>query len=185
MIYHNGIWTFSTFRSASQIPNIGYARNLSATAFLPRRVLAPEDRRWHLSMSEVLNKILYVEDDHDIAMVAKLTLEAIGGFTVLHCYSGQEALDIFPDFDPQLVLVDVMMPQMDGMQTLANLRLIPKAKDIPVIFMTARAQTHEQAAYFDLGALGVVVKPFDPMTLSNYINELWGKWLSGQPSIQR
>lgn len=130
-------------------------------------------------MSEVLNKILYVEDDQDIAMVAKLTLEAIGGFSVLHCSSGQEALDAFPDYAPQLVLVDVMMPHMDGMETLANLRLLPNAKDTPVIFMTARAQTHEQASYFDLGALGVVIKPFDPMTLSNNINELWESRHSG------
>jgi DNA-binding response OmpR family regulator len=120
-----------------------------------------------------LNKILYFEDDVDIAMVAKLTLEAIGGFEVLHCASGQEALDALPSYDPQLVLVDVMMPQMDGMQTLANLRKMPEAKVTPVIFMTARAQTHEQADYLRLGALGVIVKPFDPMTLSDCIKDLW------------
>ncbi len=124
-------------------------------------------------MPTPLNKILYIEDDVDIAMVAKLTLEAIGGFDVLHCASGQEALDAFPAYDPQLVLVDVMMPQMDGIQTLANLRQMPQAKETPIVFMTARAQTHEQADYFRLGALGVIVKPFDPMTLSDYIKTLW------------
>lgn len=124
-------------------------------------------------MPGLLNKILYVEDDIDIALVAKLTLEAIGGFDVLHCASGQKALDAFPAYDPQLVLLDVMMPQMNGLQTFANLRLMPQARKIPIIFMTARAQTHEQAGYLKLGALGVIIKPFDPMTLSDYIKVLW------------
>lgn len=124
-------------------------------------------------MPASLSKILYVEDDVDIAMVAKLTLEAVGGFEVLHCASGQEALDAFPGYDPQLVLVDVMMPQMDGIQTFENLRMLPQAQNTPIIFMTARAQTHEQADYLKLGALGVIVKPFDPMTLSDYIRDFW------------
>lgn len=126
-------------------------------------------------MTVLLHKILYIEDDIDIAAVAKLTLEAVGGFEVLHCASGQEALDAFPAYDPQLVLVDVMMPQMDGLQTFANLRRLPQGKDTPIIFMTARAQTHEQANYLELGALGVIVKPFDPMTLSDNIKEFWEK----------
>lgn len=134
-------------------------------------------------MAAPLNKILYVEDDADIAMIGKLTLEAIGGFDVLHCASGHEALQAFPAYDPQLVLVDVMMPEMDGMETLARLRLMPQAKDTPIIFMTARAQTHEQENYLELGALGVVVKPFDPMTLSNYIKALWENRNSGYAGI--
>lgn len=125
-------------------------------------------------MPAALNKILYVEDDLDIAMVAKLTLEAVGGFNVLHCASGQDALDAFPSYAPELVLVDVMMPAMDGMETYANLRLLPQGRNTPIIFMTARAQTHEQEDYLKLGALGVIVKPFDPMTLSDYIREFWG-----------
>lgn len=124
-------------------------------------------------MANLLSKILYVEDDVDIAMVARLALEAVGGFNVLHCTSGQEALDSFLPFNPQLVLVDVMMPIMDGIQTLANLRLMPQAKETPVIFMTARAQMHEQASYLELGALGVIVKPFDPMTVSDNIKRMW------------
>lgn len=124
-------------------------------------------------MQAGLNKILYIEDDADIAKVAIMTLEIVGGFDVLHCASGQEALDAFPEYNPQLALVDVMMPHMDGVQTLENLRLMPQAKETPIIFMTARAQKHEQAHYMELGALGVIVKPFDPMTLSDYINRLW------------
>lgn len=134
-------------------------------------------------MPAALKKILYVEDDIDIAMVAKLTLEAVGGFEVLHCESGQDALEAFPTFSPQLVLVDVMMPRMNGIQMLANLRHLPKGKDAPIIFMTARAQTHEQADYLRLGALGVVVKPFDPMTLSDTIRQLWEVRESGHEGV--
>jgi two-component system OmpR family response regulator len=67
----------------------------------------------------------------------------------------------------------VMMPKMDGPETLRQLRRLPNAASVPVIFMTARAQVHEQAAHRALGALGVIVKPFDPMTLSLQIREIW------------
>lgn len=134
-------------------------------------------------MHTPLKKILYVEDDLDIAAIAKLTLETLGGFDVLHCASGQEALDAVPTYEPQLFLVDVMMPRMNGMETLARLRLIPQSRHTPIIFMTARAQTHEQRVYLELGALGVVVKPFDPMTLSDSIKELWEKRHNGYSGV--
>jgi two-component system OmpR family response regulator len=124
-------------------------------------------------MSKTLEKILYVEDDEDIAEIAQMILEDIGGFEVMHCSSGQKALDAYPNYNPQLVLMDVMMPKMDGPETLENLRKMPEEKDTPVIFMTAKAQTHEQVAYRNMGALGVIVKPFDPETLCDHINALW------------
>lgn len=124
-------------------------------------------------MTKRLSKILYVEDDEDIAEIAIMTLEDIGDFEVLHCESGQEALDAFSDFDPQLVLLDVMMPHMDGKETFRSLRRIPQAQDTPVIFMTAKVQTHEQVSYMEMGALGVVAKPFDAMTLCSDIEAMW------------
>lgn len=127
-----------------------------------------------MTVTEQLKKILYVEDDEDIAEIAQMTLEDIGDFEVMHCSSGQEALDAFSTYNPQLVLMDVMMPGMDGPETLKSLRKIPQAKDTPVIFMTAKAQTHEQETYKEMGALGVVVKPFDAETLCDHINNLWG-----------
>lgn len=126
-------------------------------------------------MSEKLTKILYVEDDDSIAEVVMMTLEDLGGFTAIHCDGGQKALDSVVEFAPQLVLMDVMMPGMSGPETLENLRQIPVVKDIPVIFMTAKAQTHEQEAYRNLGAIGVIVKPFDPMALSEQITSLWNQ----------
>lgn len=126
-------------------------------------------------MSEKLTKILYVEDDDSIAQVVMMTLEDLGGFTAKHCDSGQKALDTVVEFAPQLILMDVMMPGMSGPETLENLRQMPVVKDIPVIFMTAKAQTHEQEAYRNLGAIGVIVKPFDPMALSEEITSLWNQ----------
>ncbi len=127
-------------------------------------------------MSEALTKILYVEDDDDIAQVVMMTLEDIGGFTAVHCNSGQKAIDTIIDFAPQLILMDVMMPGLSGPETLKILGQMPVAQDIPVIFMTAKAQKHEQEAYRNLGAIGVIVKPFDPLALSEQITSLWQQW---------
>ena len=106
--------------------------------------------------------------------LSELTLEMLGGFRVVHCASGCAALERFAAEAPQLVLMDVMMPGMDGPETLRRLREMPgAARSVPVIFMTARAQVHEQAAYRSLGALGVIVKPFDPDRLTAEITTLW------------
>src|SRR6185436_4548009 len=86
----------------------------------------------------LLRRILFVEDDPDIQTVAKMALEAIGGFHVLACGSGSEALSRLSDFSPDLVLLDVVMPGMDGPSTLAALRQIPAGRDLPVVFMTSR-----------------------------------------------
>jgi two-component system OmpR family response regulator len=120
-----------------------------------------------------LEKILHVDDDGDIQEVARLTLEAIGGFTVETCSSGQEALDRAPGFAPDLILLDVMMPRMDGPTTYSKLRAQPAMAKVPVIFMTAKVQSHETQQYLDLGAVGVITKPFDPMALSDQIRSIW------------
>lgn len=123
-----------------------------------------------------LRTILYVEDDSDIQTVARIAFEAIGGFTVRICGSGREALDtIESGLAPDLILLDVMMPEMDGPTTLASLRKLTSTAATPVIFMTAKAQGSEIAHYKSLGAIGVVAKPFDPMQLSNQIRQLWEK----------
>jgi CheY-like chemotaxis protein len=124
-------------------------------------------------MSDALNKILYVEDEPDIQAVAKLALEAIGGFTVKICSSGQEALAELPGFAPDVILLDVMMPGMDGPSTLKALRELDGAGNTPVIFMTAKVQPQEVAHYKALGALDVIAKPFDPMTLSANVRSIW------------
>ncbi|WP_299811881.1 response regulator [uncultured Roseibium sp.] len=126
-------------------------------------------------MPEKLTRILYVEDDESIAQVVMMTLEDLGGFNAKHCDSGPKALETVIEFAPQLILMDVMMPKMSGPETFEHLRKMPEAKDIPVVFMTAKAQTHEQEAYMKLGATGIIVKPFDPLTLSEEITGLWDR----------
>jgi two-component system OmpR family response regulator len=122
-----------------------------------------------------LKRLLFVEDEPDIQVVARLALEAVGGFIVVICSSGKEALVKVPSFVPDLILLDVMMPGMDGPTTLKALREIPETATTPVIFMTAKVQPYEVAEYKRLGALDVIAKPFDPMQLSATINSIWAR----------
>jgi len=120
-----------------------------------------------------LRRILFVEDDPDIQTVAKMALEALGGFTVLACSSGAEALAEVGGFAPDLVLLDVMMPGMDGPTMLIALRQMPAGRAVPVVFMTAKVQTQEVSRYRALGAEEVIAKPFDPMSLSDRVRAIW------------
>lgn len=117
-------------------------------------------------------RILYIEDDPDIRAIAELALEDVGGFTVRTCESGEAGLLEAPGFAPDLVLLDVMMPGLDGPETLQALRNDQGVRDVPVIFMTARLQESEVDHYLKLGALGVIPKPFDPMTLADTIRHI-------------
>ncbi|PUA17155.1 response regulator [Glaciimonas sp. PCH181] len=121
-----------------------------------------------------LESIMYVEDDLDIQSIATMALESIGGFSVTLCSSGREALQAIENgIQPDLILLDVMMPNMDGPTTLAALRKLPQTATTPTIFMTAKAQPHEIAHFKVLGALDVIAKPFDPMLLAQQIRQVW------------
>lgn len=120
-----------------------------------------------------LKKILLVEDEADIRMVAKLALESVGGFSVDACASGREALAHAEAAAPDLIMLDVMMPGMDGPATLAALRAVPAFSATPMLFMTAKVQPQEVAHFRSLGAIAVVAKPFDPMTLAQEIKTIW------------
>jgi CheY-like chemotaxis protein len=120
-----------------------------------------------------LSRILHVEDEDDIRMIVGITLKSIGGFTVEQCASGHEAVTKAPDFSPDLILLDVMMPAMDGPATLKALREIPALARTPVVFMTAKVQPQEVDGLKSLGAIDVISKPFDPMTLSDQIKSIW------------
>lgn len=120
-----------------------------------------------------LNKILYVEDEPDIQAVARVALETVGGFTVEICNSGEEALNKIKEFIPDLILLDVMMPGMDGPTTLKALRKISGIAEIPAVFMTAKVQPSEVESYKKEGAVDVIAKPFDPMNLANQVREIW------------
>ena len=122
-----------------------------------------------------LQRILCVEDEADIQAVARMALELVGGFQVQVCGSGEEALRQVQTFAPDLILLDVMMPGMDGPSTLKALRALPGMAAVPVVFMTAKVQPSEVAQYRGLGALDVVAKPFDPMALSDQVRSIWGR----------
>ncbi len=127
-------------------------------------------------MTQKLQKILMAEDETDIQAVAKLTLESIGGFEVHMCGNGQCALEIAQTFSPDLILLDVMMPKLDGPSTIKKLKASPDLAKIPVIFLTGKTSEEELKELMDLGAIAVISKPFDPMTLSETIATYWRKF---------
>lgn len=124
-------------------------------------------------MTKNLETILLVEDEPDIQEVAKLSLESFGDFSVHICSSGKDAIKKAPDIMPDLIILDMMMPVMDGLTTLKLLREDEKLQHIPVIFMTAKAQSNEMKRYIDSGAIGAISKPFDPLKLVTEIKEIW------------
>ncbi|MEQ9364474.1 MAG: response regulator [Leptospirales bacterium] len=126
---------------------------------------------------KTLRRILYVEDEQDIQEIARMSLETVGGFTVKTCGSGQEAIDSAPKFKPDMILLDVMMPGMDGVTTMAKLRENPALADTPIVFVTARVQSHDIREYLGKGAAAVITKPFDPMQLPDEVRGVWEKIL--------
>ncbi len=123
-----------------------------------------------------LRKIVYVEDERDIQTIAKLALEKLGGFEVEICSSGEEALRRAPALSPDLIMLDLMMPGMDGRATLKALRELPMFADTPVIFLTGKVQAQEIAQLERLGAIRVLAKPFDPMSLADEVKDAWRQY---------
>lgn len=116
-------------------------------------------------------RVLNVEDEEHIRAITKLALE-FDGFVVESCESGEEALEKAAAFEPNLVLLDVMLPDTNGLALLKALRRIPEVADTPVVFMTALAQAHEISQYKSSGAIDVIAKPFDPMDLAARIRKI-------------
>lgn len=117
--------------------------------------------------------ILHVDDDENIRALTALAFTLTGGGKVRSAASGAEALEALAEgLQPDLILLDVMMPDMDGPTVLAGVRELPAYRDTPIIFMTAQTQDHEVARLMALGAAGVVIKPFDPMTLGQQVHAL-------------
>jgi CheY-like chemotaxis protein len=116
-------------------------------------------------------RVLHVDDEPDIREVVEMSLGLDPDFAIRSCSSGADALKTSAQWPPDLILLDVMMPIMDGPTTLKHLRQSPKTCQTPVVFMTARAQAREIEAFVSLGAVGVIPKPFDPMTLASSVRE--------------
>jgi len=119
-------------------------------------------------------KVLIVDDEPDIRRIAKLGLSRVGGMEVVEAANGAEALVRAKEDKPDAVLLDVMMPGLDGPSTLARLREDPATAGIPVVFLTAKAIAAELERLKVLGAAGVLTKPFDPMTLARELRALLG-----------
>lgn len=132
-----------------------------------------------IKVKKQLKKILYAEDEEDIRSIAQIALEDIGSYSVEYCSNGCQVLDTIKDYNPDLLLLDVMMPEMDGPATVRELRKTPDYALIPVIFMTAKIQADEIEEYKLLGAIDVIAKPFDPMSLPELIEKAWVKYYEG------
>lgn len=117
-------------------------------------------------------QVLIVDDEADIREVAAMSLELVGGWQTLSAGSGQDALRIAASAQPSVILLDVMMPGLDGPKTLQLLRADPATATIPVIFLTAKAQLSEQRQLRDLDVCGVIAKPFDPMRLARDVTAI-------------
>lgn len=130
-------------------------------------------------MIKELKTILYVEDDVHVRTTAKLVLEVIGKFEVRDCGSGREALLAARDFEPDLILLDMMMPELDGLNTLEMLRRMPHLKNTPALFVTGLTNPADIARYVQAGAIGVIPKPVIPLRLTGQLHTLWNEHQPG------
>jgi CheY-like chemotaxis protein len=130
-------------------------------------------------------RILLVDDEPDIREVVDVSLGLDPEFKTRACASGADALAMAAEWLPSLILLDVMMPLMDGPTTLANLRKNPRTAHIPVLFLTARTQSGEIAHYISLGAQGVLSKPFDPMTLAASVRSHLPVWANHHAPLEQ
>jgi len=121
----------------------------------------------------ILKRIMYVDDDPDLQNLVRLGLETRGGFTVKICDSGKQAIEEIKDFQPDLVILDVVMPGMSGPKTLEALQNIPGIPPVPTIFLTSKTRRQEMDLYKRLGAIGVIDKPLNPMKLAEQLKEIW------------
>jgi CheY-like chemotaxis protein len=121
-----------------------------------------------------MRRILIVDDEDDIREVAALSLEATAGWKILTASSGAEGIEIATAEHPDAILMDVMMPGVDGPTTFRNMQQIPDIASIPVLLLTAKVQGADQRRFAGLGLAGILFKPFDPLTLAEQISEVLG-----------
>ena len=119
-----------------------------------------------------IHRVLLVDDDDNLRFLTQTGLEGMTDWEIEPASSGQEALEKAERCTPDVVLMDMMMPGMDGTTTMRKMREHPQLKDVPIIFLTAKVQVREKEQYLKLGATGVIVKPFDPITLCDEIQSI-------------
>ena len=126
--------------------------------------------------TQPLKHILYVEDDEDIRELVRISLEQTTDYKIDLCASGQEAIDISEKISPQLVILDVMMPNIDGPAVLRHYQTLSKYQKTPFVFMTAKIRDSEIKQYQAMGISGIISKPFDPIQLGQMIEDIWHKF---------
>lgn len=126
-------------------------------------------------MAKELRKVLFVDDDEDIHMILKMCLKEIPQLEVRSAFSGSEALELAQASPPDLIILDVMMPKMDGPETLQALKKLPSLQAIPVVFLTAKAEKSELEGLLKCGAKEVLTKPFDIKTFPKQILDIWNR----------
>ena len=133
------------------------------------------------AVEDTLRRIIFIDDEPDILQIASLCLESVGKIKVSARATARGLNDFVDRIQPDMILLDVMMPEIDGPAAMRDLRKDARFDHIPVVFMTARIQPEEVREYMDMGAIGVVAKPFDPMGISNELKKLWSDNLSASP----
>jgi DNA-binding response OmpR family regulator len=122
-----------------------------------------------------IEKLLLVDDDPNILFIAEMGLEDTPEWTVITAQSGREAIENAIREQPDAIVLDMMMPGMDGKMVFQELRMNAQTAGIPVIFMTAKVQQQEIEGYLKMGAAGVITKPFDPMKLSEELKAIFAE----------
>ena len=122
-----------------------------------------------------LNRICYVEDDEDIQRIVRMSLERVGKMTVAVVSDPTQALQTFAEFKPDLVMLDWMMPAMDGPTLFRQMKLRPETSSLPVVFITAKASQRDLDELMKIGAAGTISKPFSPKDLPDQLRAIWAK----------
>ncbi len=125
-----------------------------------------------------LKKIIYVDDDPDLRRIVKFSLETLGNYQVQVYCDGKEFLSQVDLFEPDLIMIDVIMPIIDGPTTVQELRKIPEYKDTPIIFLTSKYNARDIDQFKALGVPYLIKKPFDPSILHQQVLEIWQKAVS-------
>jgi len=124
-------------------------------------------------MANAAPLILHIEDEQDIQETTKRALDAIGGLSIVQCSSGCQALEVVAKYAPDLFLLDVTMPKLDGIETLRRLREIPGFDQTPAIFMTEKVTHEDQEMFMNCGAYSIIKKPLNPTTVASEIVDVW------------
>ena len=128
-------------------------------------------------VSKILKKLLVVDDDTDVLTIVKYALKKNEGLEVMYAISGEQCLEMAKSFIPDLILLDIMMPKMDGHTTLKKLKEIEALRGIPVVFFTAKLTKQELDDYLHEGIVGIISKPFDPLKFDEILQENWQNYL--------